>query len=89
MAAIELEEAREEDVPASPPPRTDAVAEDESDALINPPPPPPVEDDDGSCGGWWRSRNRAPEGVRKAEMWAAVGGYVSMCLRYLSFIIYR
>lgn len=39
--------------------------------------------DDGSGGGWWRRRNRAPLGVKKAEMYAVAGGYVSMCLRYL------
>ena len=34
---------------------------------------PPVEPE-GSCGGWCSRRKRVPEGVRKAEMYAAAGG---------------
>jgi hypothetical protein len=60
FAAIEVEEARE----LLPPPRVEAVMEE----VIE------VEDEEGSWGGWCRRRKRAPEGVRNAEMCAAVGG---------------
>jgi len=71
LAAIELDEAREEDddegeadetplppVPPLPPPRVDAPIEEAPAAVL-------PED---ICGGWWRRRKRAPDGVRKAEM---------------------
>ena len=77
LAAIELDEAREE---------VDDEGEDEETAPPPPvpplPPPPRVDADNDApiideapaavlediCGGWWRSRKRAPDGVRKAEM---------------------
>lgn len=59
LAATELDEALDElAAPENDEPRSDE---------------PPV-DADGSCGGWCRRRKRAPEGVRKAETYAAAGG---------------
>lgn len=60
LAAMELEEARVVD-PAVP------SSDEEPRPLLV-----PVEE--GRCGGWWRRRKRAPLGVRKAVMYAAVGG---------------
>lgn len=72
FAAMELEDARDE-VAVAPAPKVEAV-EAEREALMPPPTPAAADDEDGSWGGWWRSRNRTPEGVRKADMCAAVGG---------------
>lgn len=78
FAAMELEDAREE-APVRPPPKTDEEAEEVSEEDMKPPPPVAdvavvEEEEEGSCGGWCSRMNRAPEGVRNAEMCAAVGG---------------
>lgn len=59
LAATELDEARDEPAP----PENEELRSEE----------PPV-DAEGNWGGWWRRRNRAPEGVRKADINAAAGG---------------
>lgn len=76
FAAIELLDARDE----LPPPNAEAENDDPSSEEPPPPPPAPLPlplplpAAEGSCGGWWRRRNRAPEGVRKAVMYAEAGG---------------
>ena len=43
-----------------------------------------VEDREVAAEGWCKRRNFTPElPVMKAEMWEIVGGWVSMCFRYL------
>lgn len=41
------------------------------------------EEPAGFAVGWWSSRKRTLVPVRKQLIWALVGGYVSICLRYL------
>lgn len=59
FAATELDEARV--VEAEDPRREEA-------------PKLPDVPEDGSWGGWCKRRNRAPLGVKKAEMYAVAGG---------------
>lgn len=60
---MELDDARDEFALPSADAENDELSSDD----------PPV-DDDGSCGGWCRRMNRVPDGVRKADMYAAAGG---------------
>lgn len=70
--AMEVEDAREEEVGAPVEERdieaVDAVKEfmDEEGPPALPPPEVVVEED-GGWGGWWRRRKRTPLPVRKAE----------------------